>query len=192
MSVFASTCYRGSSMLYVWVVYLQTVIRYKIIDKWFLNEFLHIMDHHLLTLEPKLIHIFTVSICQRDTETVHYMRSGNERRRRWKRACEHERKLVFDFKQCFINTNGIPQFVIRLSWLRPHSQKCLIKMIECQIMTWLFDNEAQIILWCHLFAIYNTTIPPGWMGMVVTWNQRTWNSNETNSELNTLFGIRRI
>lgn len=91
MSVFASTCYRGSSMLYVWVVYLQTVIRYKIIDKWFLNEFLHIMDHHLLTLEPKLIHIFTVSICQRDTETVHYMRSGNERRRRWERERDWER-----------------------------------------------------------------------------------------------------
>lgn len=68
------------------------------------------------------------------------------------------RKLVFDFQQCIINTNGFPQFVIRLRWLQRHLQKCLIKMIECQIMSWLFDNEAQNILWRHLFGFERITI----------------------------------
>lgn len=127
-----------------------------------MNEFSHIMDHHFpiwclnyicphkLYAQWERTHMLEMQeMKDGDCESDIERERATELVRTW-------RKLVFDLKQCIINTNEIPQFVIRLSWLRQHLQKCLIKMIKCQIMTGLFDNEVQIILWHHLF--HRTTI----------------------------------
>lgn len=79
--------------------------------------------------------------------------------RKWKTETDSMRTHTETENRFLILNNAlltqmkIPQFVIRLSWLRQRLQKCLIKMIECQIMTWLFVNEAQIILWYRLFRL---------------------------------------
>lgn len=151
----------------------------KFIDKWFINECLHKMHNHFSWLWCLNAHHNSSARWRYNTEMQWMFMM-----RKWKTETVRAWwKLVFDFQQqCFINTNGIPQFVIRLSWLWPHFQKCLIKMIECQIMTWLFDNEAQIILWCHLFSRlpHTNTLQThakqyksrcSWL--LVMWNRRT-------------------
>lgn len=128
-------------------LFTELVIRYKTIDKWVLNEFMPTQMNHIIIISVLFECLIMVNIWWNDANKCvrcTYRNWKTETNVTWNMS----RKLVFDFKQCNrLMQNGIPQFVIRLSWLRPHLKQkvSLIEMIECQIMLWLFFVKTQMI-----------------------------------------------